>query len=107
MARRGERPSPALHGGLLGSRASRRPPRTRRAALEAAVSGGSATNLIARLEKELRDLWAPPTDPTAIPMSRVCTMNLEVVASSHELLERYTPVVDEVTSSIPSRVILA
>jgi glucose-6-phosphate dehydrogenase assembly protein OpcA len=71
------------------------------------VSAGGATNLIARLEKELRDLWSPPTDPSAIPMSRVCTMNIEVVAGSHELLERYTPVVDEVTSSIPSRVILA
>jgi glucose-6-phosphate dehydrogenase assembly protein OpcA len=34
-------------------------------------------------------------------------MNLEVVASSRALLDRYTPVVDEVTSSIPSRVILA
>lgn len=71
------------------------------------MSGGSATTLIARLEKELRDLWNPPEDPTTIPMSRVCTMNLEVVASSQDLLERYTPVVDEVTSSIPSRVILA
>jgi glucose-6-phosphate dehydrogenase assembly protein OpcA len=63
--------------------------------------------LITRLEKELRDLWALPEDPSAPPMSRVCTMNLEVVASSRALLERYTPVVDEVTSSIPSRVILA
>ena len=71
------------------------------------MSAGSATNLIARLEKELRELWSPSTDPSAIPMSRVCTMNIEVVASSHELLERYTPVIDEVTSFIPSRVILA
>ena len=46
-------------------------------------------NLIARLEKELRDLWAPTADPTAIPKSRVCTMNLEVVAGSRDLLERY------------------
>ena len=71
------------------------------------MSAGSATNLIARLEKELRELWSPSTDPSAIPMSRVCTMNIEVVAGSHELLERYTPVIDEVTSFIPSRVILA
>ena len=63
--------------------------------------------LIGRLEKELRDLWMQPEDPSALPKSRVCTMNLEVVASSHELLERYTPVIDEVTASIPSRVILA
>lgn len=70
-------------------------------------SAGSATTLITRLEKELRDLWTQPEDPTAMPKSRVCTMNLEVIASSRELLERYTPVVDEVTASIPSRVILA
>jgi glucose-6-phosphate dehydrogenase assembly protein OpcA len=70
-----------------------------------AASG--ATPLIARLDKELRDLWAQPEDPSAPPKSRVCTMNLEVVASSRELLERYTPVIDEVTASIPSRVILA
>ena len=66
-----------------------------------------ATSLIARLEKELRDLWTVPADPTAIPMSRVCTMNIEIVASSRELLERYTPVVDEVTAMVPARVILA
>jgi glucose-6-phosphate dehydrogenase assembly protein OpcA len=72
------------------------------------VSASSAsTTLISRLEKELRDLWAQPQDPNAAPMSRVCTMNLEVVAESRDLLERYMPVVDEVTSSIPSRVILA
>ncbi len=72
-----------------------------------ATTAGTTGTLIGRLEKELRDLWAQPEDPGAMPKSRVCTMNLEVVASSHELLERYTPVIDEVTASIPSRVILA
>jgi glucose-6-phosphate dehydrogenase assembly protein OpcA len=71
-----------------------------------ATKTGSA-GTIARLEKELRALWAPPTDPQEIPLSRVCTMNLEVVAPTIELLERYTPVVDEVTASIPARAILA
>ena len=65
----------------------------------------SAASLISKLEKELRDLWID--DPAAPPKSRVCTMNLEVVASSKELLERYAVVVDEVTASIPSRAILA
>ena len=60
----------------------------------------SASGLISRLEKELRDLWKAPEDPSEAPLSRVCTMNIEVVAPSAELLERYTPVVDEVTSSI-------
>ncbi|MDB4934921.1 MAG: hypothetical protein JWP87_1893 [Labilithrix sp.] len=72
-----------------------------------AAGTGKTRSLIERLEKELRELWTQPEDPAAIPKSRVCTMNLEVVASSHELLERYTPVVDEVTATMPSRVILA
>jgi glucose-6-phosphate dehydrogenase assembly protein OpcA len=71
------------------------------------VSGGGASGLIARLERELREAWMMPEDPSAPQKSRVCTMNLEVVAPSAELLERYTPVVDEVTASIPARAILA
>lgn len=67
----------------------------------------SSAGTIARLEKELRALWAPPEDPHEVPLSRVCTMNIEVVAPTQELLERYTPVVDEVTASIPARAILA
>lgn len=67
----------------------------------------SPAGTIAQLEKELRALWAPPEDPHEIPLSRVCTMNIEVVAPTAELLERYTPVVDEVTASIPARAILA
>jgi glucose-6-phosphate dehydrogenase assembly protein OpcA len=67
----------------------------------------TASGLITRLERELRDLWKPPEDPTAALLSRVCTMNIEVVAPSRQLLERYTPVVDEVTASIPARAILA
>ncbi|MBN9160693.1 MAG: glucose-6-phosphate dehydrogenase assembly protein OpcA, partial [Myxococcales bacterium] len=70
-------------------------------------SGGKASNLITRIENELRELWKPPEDPTAPPLSRVCTMNIEVVAPTKELLERYTPVIDEVTASIPARAILA
>jgi glucose-6-phosphate dehydrogenase assembly protein OpcA len=34
-------------------------------------------------------------------------MNIEVVAPTSDLLERYTPVIDEVTASIPARSILA
>lgn len=66
-----------------------------------------ASGLIARLENELRELWTQPQDLSLPPKSRVCTMNLEVIASSRELLERYMPVVDEVTASIPARAILA
>lgn len=65
------------------------------------------TTLIARLEKDLREMWRTPGEPSGAPQARVCTMNIEVVAGSRELLERYTPVVDEVTSVIPARAILA
>ena len=70
-------------------------------------SSASTSGLIARLERELRDLWKTPKEPSGTPLSRVCTMNIEVVAPSKDLLERYTPVDDEVTASIPARVILA
>jgi glucose-6-phosphate dehydrogenase assembly protein OpcA len=65
----------------------------------------NAARVIARLHNELRDLWKSGDDPNAL--TRVCTMNIEVVAPSAELLERYTPVIDEVTASIPARAILA
>jgi len=62
----------------------------------------SAGALIARLDRELREIWKAQGD-----LTRVCTMNIEVVAPSRELLERYTAVVDDVTASIPARAILA
>ncbi len=65
-----------------------------------------ATNLIARIEKELRDVWAAP-DPSGIPVSRVCTMNLVVVAGSLHTRDKYTRVVDDVTASIPARAIVS
>ena len=67
----------------------------------------STGKLIARLEQELKALWTEPDAPDAPPKSRVCTMNLEVVAGSKELLDRYTPVVDEVAASVQARAILA
>ena len=68
--------------------------------------GGTAT-LIAQLETELRAVWAEPGAPEGAPKSRVCTMNLEVIAGSRELLERYMPVVDEVAASFQARAIVA
>ncbi len=66
----------------------------------------SAKSLIASLESELLAMWSAPEDPSGPPVSRVCTMNLVVVAGSRELADRYTPVVDEVTASIPARAIV-
>ena len=69
------------------------------------MSGGSS-GLVGRLENELRQLWETAGDG-GTPIARVCTMNLEVVSPSFDVLQRYTPVVDEVTGSIPARAILA
>jgi hypothetical protein len=70
------------------------------------MASAPMSSVIARIEKELLDIWAAPTKAGEAPKSRVCTMNLVVVASSRELAERYTVVVDEVTSSVPVRAIV-
>jgi glucose-6-phosphate dehydrogenase assembly protein OpcA len=62
--------------------------------------------VIARIEKELRELWSAPSTPGETPKTRVCTMNLVVIAGTPEIAERYTRVVDEVTAAIPARAIL-
>ena len=62
--------------------------------------------LLARLDKELREIWRVSAESGA-PLTRVCTMNIEVVAPTRELLDRYTTVVDEVTAAVPARAILA
>ncbi|WP_394849481.1 glucose-6-phosphate dehydrogenase assembly protein OpcA [Pendulispora brunnea] len=62
------------------------------------------SEVLSRLERELRDLWVPqPGEPVK---SRVCAMNLIVVAGSHKLAEKYTHIVDEVTRGIPARAIV-
>jgi glucose-6-phosphate dehydrogenase assembly protein OpcA len=70
------------------------------------LSGVPMSSVIGRLEAELRDMWASPVKPGEPTKSRVCTMNLVVVAQSKALAELYTPVIDEVTASIPSRAII-
>ncbi len=62
---------------------------------------------IARIERELRDLWAAPAGGSSdAPKTRVCTMNLVVIAGSRHIADRYTAVVDEVTMAIPARAIV-
>jgi glucose-6-phosphate dehydrogenase assembly protein OpcA len=53
------------------------------------------------IERQLREVWIP--QPGEASKSRVCTMNLVVIAGSPDLADKYTPIVDEVTSSIPAR----
>lgn len=62
------------------------------------------SSVITAIEKQLRDVWvAEPGQPTK---SRVCTMNLVVVASSKVIAERYLTIVDDVTSTTPARAIV-
>jgi glucose-6-phosphate dehydrogenase assembly protein OpcA len=64
------------------------------------------SSVISRIERELREIWAEPSSPNEAPKSRACTMNIVVLVGSRELSDRYTPVIDEVTGSIPARAIL-
>ena len=71
------------------------------------IPPGPATSVIlGRIERELRDMWSAQLAPGEAPRSRACTMNLVVAASSRDMADRYTAVVDEVTASIPSRAII-
>jgi glucose-6-phosphate dehydrogenase assembly protein OpcA len=59
-----------------------------------------------RIEQQLREIWDAPVKAGEPVKSRVCTMNLLVVAQSRALAERYTPVVDDVTGTVPARAII-
>jgi glucose-6-phosphate dehydrogenase assembly protein OpcA len=72
----------------------------------ASMAGVPMSSVIQQVEKELRDIWAAPGKPGEPAKSRVCTMNLIVVAHTRALAERYTPVIDEVTASVPARAII-
>lgn len=62
--------------------------------------------VLARLERELNELWQAPPGPGEPARSRVCTMNLVVVTGSTEIADRYVRIVDEVTQSTPARAIV-
>jgi glucose-6-phosphate dehydrogenase assembly protein OpcA len=72
----------------------------------ASLAGVPMSSVISRIEGELREIWSVPTKPGELVKSRVCTMNLVVVARTRELAQRYAPIVDEVTASIPARAIV-
>ncbi len=66
--------------------------------------GASAAAVLSAIEQQLREIWVPKEGEPA--RSRVCTMNLVVVAGTPRLADSYTKVVDEVTSSLPARAIV-
>ncbi len=65
-----------------------------------------ASGVLSRIERELLEIWSTPASPGEPPKARVCTMNLVVVAGEREIASLYTPVVDDVTRSIPARAII-
>lgn len=68
------------------------------------ISHKPMSSVIARLERELRELW--DVAPGEAVRSRACTMNLVVVTTSPAITQHYLPIVDEVTQSIPCRAIV-
>lgn len=68
------------------------------------MSHAPMSSVIARLEKELRELWQ--VQPGEATRSRACTMNLVVVTTNPAITDHYLPIVEEVTQSIPSRAIV-
>ena len=70
------------------------------------LSSVQMSSVLAHVEQQLRDMWSAPAAPGEPQRSRVCTMNLVVVASSDALASSYIPIVDTVSQSIPSRAIV-
>ena len=66
----------------------------------------SAREVLARVDDELRALWATAPAPGEVPKARACTMNLIVVASSPALADAWVPVIDDVVQGIPARAIV-
>ncbi len=63
------------------------------------------SSVLASVERQLHDLWTQTT-PDEPQRTRVCTMNLVVIASSDEIAAAYVPIVDTLTQSVPSRAIV-
>lgn len=65
-----------------------------------------ASQVMTRLERELRDLWNVAPAPGDVPRSRACTMNLVAVGATRAVCEAYVATIDEVTRSVPARAIV-
>jgi glucose-6-phosphate dehydrogenase assembly protein OpcA len=62
--------------------------------------------VLARVDEELRALWATPPAPGEMAKARACTMNLVVIAATTELADRWVPIVDQVLLGLPARAIV-
>jgi glucose-6-phosphate dehydrogenase assembly protein OpcA len=66
----------------------------------------SPSQVLGRLDRELRAFWSMPPPPGETPKARACTRNLVVVAGTPELAEAWVSIVDDVVQAIPARAIV-
>jgi glucose-6-phosphate dehydrogenase assembly protein OpcA len=62
--------------------------------------------VLARVENELRALWATPPAAGQPPRTRACTMNLVVVTATPAVVEQWVAIADDVLQSVPGRAIV-
>jgi len=66
----------------------------------------SPSEVLERVQSELRAFWATPPAPGETPKARACTRNLIVVGAEPEIAQRWVAIVDEVLQVIPARAIV-
>lgn len=66
----------------------------------------SPRQVLARVDDELRALWAARAAPGETPRSRARTANLVVVAANPALADAWRPILDEVVQNVPARAIV-
>jgi glucose-6-phosphate dehydrogenase assembly protein OpcA len=65
-----------------------------------------ASEVLARVDDELRALWSSSPAPGEALKARACTMNLVVVAATPALAQEWTAIVDDVVQTVPARAIV-
>jgi glucose-6-phosphate dehydrogenase assembly protein OpcA len=72
----------------------------------AQAMSASASQVLARVDDELRSIWSTVPKANEKATSHACTMNLVVVGATPEVAAKYVSVVDEVLQSVPARAIV-
>jgi glucose-6-phosphate dehydrogenase assembly protein OpcA len=67
---------------------------------------GRPSEVLARVDDELRGLWSSRPAPGQTPTARARTANLVVVASTPALAEAWQAIIDDVVQSVPARAII-
>jgi glucose-6-phosphate dehydrogenase assembly protein OpcA len=76
--------------------------------MEEAVSAAAPRprEVLARVDEELRALWAAPSPPGELPRARARTANLVLVAGTVDLADAWRSIVDDVVQNVPARAIV-